>query len=208
MSLAPWRGNYGSALIFARVPTYSKDVVIETLYTASHSSLTMVGGLHCWPGCKLIDNSAPQCKTLAVAQPPPEFCAATGECVQFNTSQLVWSISFPPGENSSWKIVNNSWSTSRRIFPNSASSSSGSLYVAGGHEGFDRFFANVFKSDDDGKTWVDIAETQKAPFASSKSPFNGAMGRMQELNGCMVLVGGFSRNGSDFLFLDDVLSPR
>jgi hypothetical protein len=31
---------------------------------------------------------------------------------------------------------------------------------------------------------------------------------MQELNGCMVLVGGFSRNGSDFLFLDDVLSPR
>ena len=116
----------------------------------------------------------------------------------------MWSSD---GEGLSWQIVNSTWTMSQRIFPNAASSSSGSLYVAGGLAGFDRFFGSMYKSDDGGITWVDVTSSEDRGRGEGVLPmqaFESAMGHMQELNGCMVVVGGYTRTGSAFSYLDQV----
>ena len=47
-----------------------------------------------------------------------------------------------------------------------------------------RFFASIYESKDGGKTWVQVAGDAAAPMQAFKS----AMGQMEELNGCMLIV--------------------
>ena len=66
-----------------------------------------------------------------------------------------------------------------------------------------RFFASIHESKDGGKTWVRVAGDAAAPMQA----FNSAMGQMGVLNGCMLIVGGYSRQASTFSYLNNVWRP-
>jgi hypothetical protein len=43
--------------------------------------------------------------------------------------------------------------------------------------------------------------------AAPMQAFKSAMGKMEELNGCMLIVGGYSRQASQFFYLNSVWRP-
>ena len=63
-----------------------------------------------------------------------------------------------------------------------------------------RFFASIYESKDGGRTWVLVAGDAAQPM----QVFNSAMGQMEELNGCLLIAGGYTRQGSAFSYLDSV----
>ena len=40
-----------------------------------------------------------------------------------------------------------------------------------------------------------------------ETAFNSALGQVQELNGCLLVAGGYSHNGTDFQYLDSIWRP-
>jgi len=213
VSAMPWRGHYASVLMSPRLLSYAlgQPVTPSTirstrpLYTSTHASLTIMGGINCFPGCNNVDLTITECQTLAATRPPPACCAGSGDCVYFNVSQLVWSWD---GITDSWQVTDSSteW---QRLFANSATSSDGTMFVAGGLESFDRFYGSMYKSSDGGRTWSDVTDPGSAsPSSNDKAlpseAFHSAMGQMEELNGCMYVVGGYTRFGSTFVYLDSV----
>ena len=102
-----WRGFYGSAMIYARRPLYpqggEQQGRVETIYTATHSSLTILGGLNCWAGCNNIDSSATgivfHCTKRDIQIAPKVPCCIDRMLIWFvlgNRMRIARSLPTPP----------------------------------------------------------------------------------------------------------------
>ena len=182
------------------------------------SQILVMGGSTCEAGCTRYDTSLAGCRTLAGA-PPAHCCLANETCLHRVNLADVWSSDDLGG---SWARAGSTPLWKARTFAMSNSQVDSSLLLAGGYDSWDRYFGDVWRSEDGGASWRLVLGNSSAYSASASGPTSSSegsksaasrwaprsLGHIDVLGSCPVLLGGHRRSGAaDYQHFHDVWVP-
>ena len=194
---AQWAPRYGLAALLYQMPVLPADG-LYSLYSDSFgvSAILIASGSTCSPGCTQFDLTLPGCNVLA--GPELQCCTRTDKCAVYSNLADLW-VSTDSGVTWAAMSLGAAVSYAPRAFPAAAVLPDGTVALATGYDYWDHFTAdlqlfsiNAFLGSS-GK----LTQSQAVPVAHGSTFLRRAAGQMVTINGCLLLLGGFSRLGSN-----------